>query len=137
MAQPDPDPDPDPGPDQTASEAPSDADGYSTTEDLPTTGEDNSSPMEDIGHSEDIPVDVASMPERLQPVQECLAPVHMARTSSPTADIKDAYVLSVCDGMGCLALSIKKDFSALTALGYTKLNTSQLRNAQMRGVCVQ
>ena len=56
MAQPDSDPDPD----RTALEVSSAADGDSTTEDLPTIGDDNSSPMEDIGHNEDIPVDVAS-----------------------------------------------------------------------------
>ena len=82
MAQPDPDPDPD----RTASEVPSAVDRDSTTEDLPTTGDDNSSPMEAISHNEDIPVDVASTltHEKLQPVRECPAPVYnvMAKVST-------------------------------------------------------
>ena len=92
MAQPDSGPDPD----RTASEVSSAADGDSTTEDLPTTGDDNSSPMENIGHNEDIPLDVASTPthEKLQPVQECPAPVYMANPSGTTAGTKETYVPS-------------------------------------------
>ena len=41
----------------------------------------------------------------------------MARTATYTADTKAAYVISACDGMECLVLSIKEDFCALE---YTK-----------------
>ena len=57
MAHPDPDPDPDPDRDRTASEASLAAARDSNIKDLPTTGDDNASPMEDTSHNEDILVD--------------------------------------------------------------------------------
>ena len=85
---------------------------------MPTICDGSPGPLnsKDIGHTEDISADAASTPtlEKPQLAQECPAPVYMARTSNSTAaDTKEVYVLSVCDGMGCLALSIKEDFSAL------------------------
>ena len=91
MAQPDPD--------RTASEVASAADGDSTTEDLPTTGDDNSSPMEDIGNNEDIPgddiVDSTLAHEKLQPVRECPALVYMAKVSTNAAEVHKSYAQAV------------------------------------------
>ena len=103
MAQPGPGSGPDP---DRAAALSSDADGASFTEDMPTICGGSPSPMKDIGHNEDITAGAASTPAPKKPqlAQECPAPVYMARTSNSTADTKEAYVLSVCDGMGCLAL---------------------------------
>ena len=53
MAQPDPD--------QVAAEVSLTADEVSFTEDLPTICDGNPSPMEDIGHNEDIPTGRCSL----------------------------------------------------------------------------
>ena len=53
--------------------------------------------MEDIGHNEDTPVGVASTPtpEKSQLVQECPAPVYMAKVSNGAAEIHKSYSQAV------------------------------------------
>ena len=95
MAQPDPDPaltlhDPDP---DWATAVSSAADGVSFTEDVPTTCDGNPSPMQDIGHNENIPADAAPTPtpEKLQLAQECPAPAYMAKVLKGAAAIHKSY----------------------------------------------
>ena len=144
----------DPDPDRTAAEVSLAADGDSSTEDMPTIGGGNPTPMEDMGYNENIPVDVVSTltPERSQLVQECPAlvcmvtdynyddsseadgdeaprlenpqlaqdfptPGHLAQTGQVTIESKESWVLSLYDGIGCLAHGIKDEFSSM---GYTK-----------------
>ena len=54
--------------------------------------------MEDIGHNEDTPVGVASTPtpEKSQLVQDCPAPVYMAKVSNGAAEIHKSYAQAVC-----------------------------------------
>ena len=79
----------------------------------------DSSPAEDIGYNEDIPADASPTPtlENPQLAHGCPAPVYMARTCQDATESKESYVISLHDGAGCLAHSIK---DKLSSLGYTK-----------------
>ena len=86
MAQPDPDPDR-----ATAVASAAESDGDSSTDDMPTICDGNPSPMEDISHNEDIPVDAASTPtpEKPQLAHECSALVCMATDYNYDTDSDD------------------------------------------------
>ena len=82
--------------------------------------------MKDIGYNEDIPADVTPTPtpKKSQLAQECTAPVctvYMAKTYKYTTELNESYVMSLYDGIGCLAHGIKDKFSSLR---YTKTSAS-------------
>ena len=49
--------------------------------------------------------------------QGFLTPEHLAQTGQDTTESKESWVLSLHDGIGCLAHGIKDEFSSM---GYTK-----------------
>ena len=58
--------------------------------------------------------------EEPQPAQDCPTPGHLAKTGQDTIESKESCVLSLYDGIGCLAHGIKVEFSSM---GYTKYIT--------------
>ena len=102
-------------------EASSAADGNSTTKDLPTIVDGSPSPMENGGYKENIPEDVVTTltHEKLQLAQDCPVPgqVYMAKTHRDTTEPNERYVLSLYDGIGCLAHGVK---DKINSLEYTK-----------------
>ena len=64
-------------------------------------------------------MDVASTPtpEKSQLIQDCPAPVYMAKTRRDTTEPNERYVLSLYDGIGCLVRGCKDKFNSP---GYTK-----------------
>ena len=125
-------PDPNPGPDWVIVTS-SAADGVSPTEDMPTMSDGNPTPGEDIGYNEDIPADATPTPtpEKPQLAQERPALVYMARayncvssdSEEDNVEANESYVLllSLYNGIGCLAHSMKDKFSSSECTIYIAL----------------
>ena len=61
--------------------------------------------------------DEAPTPEKPQSAQDFPTPEHLAQTGQDTTESKESWVLSLHDGIGCLAHGIKDKFSSM---GYTE-----------------